>query len=116
MADIRVIATTKLRDRLARDHEGPQLWNVLTDQYFHGEMIPGSRRVPLDTLGREVAETALPKDAEIIVYCAGPTCPQSRAAAEKLAHFGYTNVQAYEGGLEQWKAAGFEVERVPVAA
>jgi rhodanese-related sulfurtransferase len=31
-------------------------------------------------------------------------------AAEKLREFGYPNVQAYEGGLEEWKAAGHAVE------
>ena len=53
----------------------------------------------------------MPKDAEIVVYCGGPKCPQSRMAAEKLVKLGYENVRAYEGGLEEWKAAGFAVEK-----
>jgi rhodanese-related sulfurtransferase len=32
-------------------------------------------------------------------------------AAEKLAKLGYENVRAYEGGLEEWKSAGFAVEK-----
>ncbi len=116
MTDIRTLSTDDLRARLAEDRQGLELWNVLTDDYFHGEMIPGSRRVPLDAIGREVAESAFRRDTEIIVYCAGPTCPQSRAAAQKLAHFGYTNVRAYEGGLEAWEAAGLTVEKVALAA
>jgi hypothetical protein len=28
-------------------------------------------------------------------------------AAEKLLKLGYENLRAYEGGLEEWKAAGF---------
>jgi rhodanese-related sulfurtransferase len=88
-----------------------QLWNVLTDDYFTGELIPGSRRVPLDQIGRAVAGTALSRDAAIVVYCSGPACPQSRAAAEKLAALGFTDVRAFEGGLEVWKAAGRPVER-----
>jgi rhodanese-related sulfurtransferase len=74
-------------------------------------MIPGSRRVPVDTLGREVAEAQSAKDDEIIVYCGGPTCPQSLQAAKKLTDLGYTNVRAYEGGLEEWKNAGNKIER-----
>ena len=90
---------------------------MLTDEWFKGEMIPGSRRLPLDTIGKEVREKSLPKDAEVIVYCAGPKCPQSRMAAEKLETYGYTNVRAYEGGIEEWKELGHTVEIVgqPVA-
>ena len=55
--------------------------------------------------------TNLPKNTEIVVYCGGPKCPQSRMAAEKLIKLGYENVRAYEGGLEEWKGAGFAVEK-----
>jgi rhodanese-related sulfurtransferase len=93
-----------------------QFWNVLTDAFFTGEMIPGSRRVPLDTLGEHTA--AIAKDAEIITYCGGPQCPQSTKAAQQLTDLGYTHVRAYEEGLEGWKAAGQPIEtlREPVAA
>ena len=89
-----------------------QFWNVLTDEWFKGENIFGSRRVPLDKVGNEVRSTNSPKSAEIVVYCGGPKCPQSRMAAEKLVKLGYENVRAYEGGLEEWKSAGLPVERV----
>ena len=107
---VQTISTEELRQRL-QNKSGFQFWNVLTDQYFKGENISGSRHVPLDKIGSEVRDTALPKNAEIVVYCAGPHCPQSRLAAEKLAKLGYDNVRAYEGGLEQWKQAGFDVEK-----
>jgi rhodanese-related sulfurtransferase len=73
--------------------------------------ISGSRRVPLDKVGSEVRGTNLPRNTEIVVYCGGPRCPQSRLAAEKLIKLGYDNVRAYEGGLEEWKAAGFPIEK-----
>jgi len=84
---------------------------VLTDEWFEGENISGSRRVPLDKIGREVWATNLPKNAEIVVYCGGPKCPQSRMAAEKLVKLGYEDVRVYEGGLEEWKAAGLAIEK-----
>ena len=64
---------------------------------------------PATGSARPCAARRSPKDASIVVYCAGPTCPASRQAAEKLAAFGYTHVEAYEGGLEEWKQAGFGV-------
>lgn len=110
MAETKTISTEQLQQRLKQGNS-LQLWNVLTDGYFKGEMIPGSRRVPLDTIGREVSKAQTPKDEEIIVYCGGPTCPQSLQAAQKLTDLGYTNVRAYEGGLEEWKNAGNKIER-----
>ena len=109
MADIKTVSTVELEEGL-RAGKAFEFWNVLTDEYFSGEMIPGSRRVPLDRVGREAHEAGLAKDAEIVVYCAGPHCPQSGYAAEKLQGLGYTNVRAYEGGLEEWKGAGHSVE------
>lgn len=87
---------------------------MLTDEWFKGEDIAASRPVPLDEVGREVRSTNLPKNAEIVVYCGGPKCPQSRMAAEKLVKLGYENVRAYEGGPEEWKAAGLGVEKTTV--
>ena len=107
---VRTISTQELR-QLLDSKRSFEFWNVLTDEWFSGENIPGSRRVPLDKVGREVRATNLPRNAEIVVYCGGPKCPQSRMAAEKLAKLGHENVRAYEGGLEEWKGSGFVVEK-----
>jgi rhodanese-related sulfurtransferase len=115
MAKAKTISTEQLQERLKQGNS-LHFWNVLTDGYFKGEMIPGSRRVPLNTVGREVSDAKSPKDEEIIVYCGGPTCPQSLQAAQKLTDLGYTNVRAYEGGLEEWKNAGNKIERVEQAS
>jgi rhodanese-related sulfurtransferase len=109
-ASVKTISTEEVRQLL--DSNRPiQFWNVLTDEWFKGENISGSRRVPLDKVGHEVRTTNLPKNTEIIVYCGGPKCPQSRLAAEKLAKLGYENVHPYEGGLEEWKGTGLAVEK-----
>ena len=115
MSDIRTITVARLAQALDANAVA-ELWNVLTDDYFTGEMIPGSRRLPLDRLVHGVRALGVAPDAPIVVYCSGPTCPQSAAAAAKLATLGYTNVQAFEGGLQAWKEAGRAVERVAAAA
>jgi rhodanese-related sulfurtransferase len=111
MGNVNIISTKELKQRLEKDTNF-QFWNVLTDEYFKGEIIPGSRRVPLDQIGREVSQEHFPKDAEFIVYCGGPKCPQSMYAAKKLTELGYTNVKAYEGGIEEWKNDGNNIARL----
>ena len=93
-----------------RTHDVDEFWNALTDDYFTGELIPGSRWVPLDRVARETSSLGLAKDARIVVYCSGPSCPNSRDAANKLATLGFTNVRLFEGGLEAWKNSGRGVE------
>ena len=106
----KVISTEEMVQRVL-DPEAFEFWNVLTDEYYNNELIIRSRRVPLDKIGRETASKNLPKDTEIIVYCAGPECPQSHMASEKLETLGFTNVRVYEGGLEEWKAGGYAIDR-----
>jgi rhodanese-related sulfurtransferase len=99
-------------EQLAKSIDGDvnlHVWNVLNDDYFKGEMIPGSRRVPLAELNQTLAASTLPKDAPVVVYCAGTHCPASREAAEAMTALGYTNVTAFEGGLEDWKKQGHGV-------
>ena len=115
MNDVRVLSTTEVQQGLDRD-SGLHLLNVQTDQFFAGELIPGSRRIPLDDIEQGVR--GLLKDAEIVTYCAGPACPQSTQAAQRLSELEYTNVRAYTDGVESWKAAGNEIgspQPVPAA-
>lgn len=109
--EVKTISTQELKQKLDSKRSF-QFWNVLTDEYFKGEIIPGSRRVPLDQVGNEVRQSGLDKNAEIVVYCAGPKCPQSRFAEEKLTKLGFANAVAYEGGIEEWKSSGFASEKV----
>ena len=114
MNDVRVLSTAELQQGLDRD-SGLHVLNVQTDQFFKGELIPGSRRISLDKIERGVQ--TLPKDAAIVTYCAGPACSQSTQAAQKLTELGFTDVRSYTEGLEGWKAAGNElVSQQPVPA
>ena len=115
MNNVRVLSTAELQQGLDRD-SGLHVLNVQTDQFFKGELIPGSRRLSLDEIEQGVQ--TLPRDAAIVTYCAGPACSQSTQAAQKLTELGFTNVQSYTDGLEGWKAAGNEIvapQPVPAA-
>ena len=63
MDDLRVVSTDELQRRLDRD-SGLRLLNVPTVRSFTGELIPGSRRLPVDRIGAQ--PFAVSKDAEIV--------------------------------------------------
>jgi copper chaperone CopZ/rhodanese-related sulfurtransferase len=108
--EIKTISTRELAERL-KQNSSLEFWNVLTREYYSGENIAGSRHVPLDLIGRETQNKNIPKETEIVIYCAGPERPQSAMAVRKLETLGYMNAVAYEGGLEEWEAAGLPIER-----
>ena len=106
MEGLRFVTTDELQRRLDRD-SGLHLLNVQTGRSFTGELIPGSRRLPVDRIGAQ--RFPVSKEAEIVTYCGGPQCSQSTEAALKLVALGYTNVAVFKEGLEGWKAAGNEI-------
>jgi rhodanese-related sulfurtransferase len=115
MAGPRIISLPEFVAAL-RTADRERIWNVLTDNYFTGELVPGSRWVPLDRIGREVTGRGLDRAGTIIVYCSGTSCPNSKDAGAKLVTLGFTDVLVFEGGLEAWKADGRGVEVLQPAA
>jgi rhodanese-related sulfurtransferase len=87
---------------------GLEIINVLDKEYYEDCAIPGSINVPLAQLKIKTKEW--PKHKELVVYCAHVDCPLSKKAVKKLAEMGYTNVRAYEGGMKEWKAKGWDCE------
>jgi len=105
---IKHISAAETKKLLTSD-PGLHLWNVVSEEYYKGESIDGSRWLPVGTLAQRLKGSSLPKDANIVVYCAGPQCPASGKAAEELQKLGYKNVKAFEGGLKEWKELGYLV-------
>lgn len=103
----KVIDRATLKAKLDKN-EKFQLWNVLgTEWYKPHANIQGSKWLAIEKLSGElIAKTEPKKDALIVTYCGGPQCPASKQAADKLVSLGYTNVYAYEGGLQDWKEGG----------
>lgn len=85
------------------------LVNVLDPGAFANEHICGSINLPASTIGRDAARM-LDRDETIVVYCSNTACEASAAAADKLASVGFSDIWRYEGGTEDWKAAGYCVE------
>mgnify|MGYP000994324217 CR=1 FL=1 len=100
---INIISKKELRDHMSRCDD-LQIVNVLSHEYDHLGMIKGSKRIPLQELEERAGE--LDKSKEVVVYCASRKCDASKKAAEKLEDMGF-DVCSYEGGIEEWKKAGY---------
>jgi len=76
--------------------------------------IPGARLIDPEEL-RHPRQT-IPRDSEVVFYCAEPREATSARVAIRAAAIGFHNVHPLSGGLEAWRQAGFPVERVESSA
>jgi rhodanese-related sulfurtransferase len=104
---MKTIARTELLARLGKI----VLVEALPSDYFKAEHLPSARNMPLDEIDALASLLVPDKRAAVVTYCAGPSCPNSKIAAERLETLGYTDVYAYEGGKEDWLAAGLPFEQ-----
>ena len=104
------ITREELKAKLDRE-EDFVLVEALPEKIFQHAHLPGAVNLPAERVG-ELAHELLPsKDAEIVVYCSDPACPDSEKAARELAEMGYKNVRDYVEGKVGWMRAGLPVER-----
>ena len=97
--DVKVISVEKLQERM--DDPDVLVINVLSKETFDDCHISGSLNVPLK--GLKAAAQQRKKEQEIVVYCASYTCPASKEAFLVLKELGFINIEAYEGGMKEWK-------------
>lgn len=71
-------------------------------------LIPGSLHVPLQAVDHHARD--LPRDRDIILYCACPNEASAAEAAKVLMNSGFKRVRPLHGGLDAWVAAGYQVE------
>jgi membrane protein DedA with SNARE-associated domain/rhodanese-related sulfurtransferase len=69
--------------------------------------IPGALRVPLDELAKHIKD--LPRDRDIVLYCACPSEASAARVARVLMNHGFKKVRPLHGGLDAWRAAGYAV-------
>ena len=78
------------------------------DVVANSEIIPGATRIsPYKVLENP---WLIPKEKEAIIYC---TCSEDEAniiILERLLAMGFSKVKFLKGGLDAWKAGGFQVD------
>ncbi|HXW86454.1 MAG TPA: rhodanese-like domain-containing protein [Candidatus Bathyarchaeia archaeon] len=82
--------------------------NVLPTELYHDCRIQGTINVPLEELA-SYAES-LNKEQPIVVYCGSYFSSVTAKAWHLLHDMGFSNIWAYEGGINEWKFAGLPTE------
>lgn len=81
------------------------------DEFSSGH-IPGALSLPVEELERRLAE--IPRDRPVVAYCRGPYCLYAVDAVKVLRLHGY-DARRMQGGLPDWRLAGFGVAARPEA-
>jgi len=92
--------------------EQVQVVNVLSPDYYHLGFIEGSKRIPVSELNERSNE--LDKSKAVVTYCASKDCHASLDGAKILESKGF-KVEAYEGGIKEWKEAGLPMDMTKAA-
>lgn len=74
---------------------------------YEGELARTDAFIPYDQIAARAAALPADKTAKIVLYCRSGS--MSVTAARTLVGLGYTNVYNLDGGLNAWRAHGFEV-------
>lgn len=74
---------------------------------YEGELAKTDAFIPYDQIAAQTAALPADKAAKIVLYCRSGS--MSAIAARTLVGLGYTNVYNLDGGLNAWRARGFEV-------
>ncbi len=77
--------------------------------------IPGALSLPLAEVEARAQAIIPDRRADVVTYCASPSCTASREAAARLTALGYTRVRHYTGGLADWKEHGGPLEALKEA-
>src|SRR6266481_1864285 len=93
------ITVAELRQKLDAG-ENPLIFDLRADGGSEELIIPGAIRISMDDLGKSAD---IPRDRDIIVYCACPNEVSAARVALKLRQKGFTRVRPLKGGIEAWK-------------
>jgi rhodanese-related sulfurtransferase len=83
--------------------------------YYQQGHVPGALNLARDNFGADYlrlkSNLDKSRDTQVIVYCSGGECHDSKMLAQALMTLGMSNVAVFSGGWEQWTAAHLPEDR-----
>ncbi len=88
------------------------LIDVLPEEYFHAQRLPGARRASVYevTFLNQVGALGISPDGPVVLYGAGNGSLDSAVAAEKLERAGFRQIYDFRGGRAAWAQSGATFE------
>ena len=84
--------------------------DALGGDYYAKQHLPGAVALAPGDVDAMASAVLPDRDAAIVTYCTGPSCPNSGQVATRLTVLGYGNVRKYAEGIEDWTGAGLPTE------
>ena len=84
--------------------------DALGGDYYAKQHLPGAVALAPGDVDAMASAVLPDKDAAIVTYCTGPSCPNSGQVATRLTALGYADVRKYAAGIEDWVGAGLRTE------
>jgi rhodanese-related sulfurtransferase/polyisoprenoid-binding protein YceI len=114
MAEDKIFPTIdaeEMNERLKKK-EPILLIDTLTGIHFEKVHLPGARNACVFEVSflEQVSDLVDDKSSEIVLYGSSSRSMDAVSAAEKLRRAGYENVSILSGGLETWRASGYELD------
>jgi rhodanese-related sulfurtransferase len=102
------IGEVSARDALALHARGDVIFlDVRDQQEVNLGRISGAMHISRGTMETKI-EAAVPRDAEVVVYCASGN--RSALAADTLRQMGYRKISSLAGGFRGWAEGGGDID------
>ena len=103
-------ATLSLADfRSAVESKNALILDARPALFYERGHVPGALNLSRDDFARDyrrLGATLKPAmDKQVVVYCSGGACHDSKLVANALLSLGFSNVSVYTGGWDEWSAA-----------
>jgi membrane protein DedA with SNARE-associated domain/rhodanese-related sulfurtransferase len=105
------ISVAELKEKIDAG-ENPLIFDLRANADGEELIIPGAIRISMDELGKSAD---IPRDRDIIVYCACPNEVSAAKVALKLRQKGFTRVRPLKGGINAWREHHAQIQVSSVA-
>jgi rhodanese-related sulfurtransferase len=116
---VQFVSAEELKAKLARNEPVTVIDVRATSEFANSEnKIKGAIHVKVRKLHSRLALPPLkniPRDSEVVTYCACPNDEASIRAAQELMNAGFKRVRALKGGWVAWKKTNGQIESRPGA-
>ncbi len=102
---VTILSAEELKTKIDRGDDF-KLVMTMNEWHYEAEHIPGSIWIADRDRARELLD---PQD-EIVCYCSDRSCSASRVVSNVLEKSGFPHVYHFDGGLQEWKEAGYPLE------